>query len=128
MQIRLTSVMVEDQAKALAFYTDVLGFVLEADIPMGGYRWLTVTAPEGAHGVELLLEPLGFPPARAYQQALFEADIPATAFFTADIDAEYERLLARGVVFRGDPRQMGPVKVALFEDTCGNLINLVQRA
>lgn len=127
MQIRLTSVVVEDQAKALAFYTDVLGFVLEADVPMGEYRWLTVTAPEGAQGVELLLEPLGFPPARAYQQALFEADIPATAFFTADIDAEYQRLLARGVVFRGEPRQMGPVKVALFEDTCGNLINLVQR-
>jgi len=126
MQIKFVSITVEDQESALQFYTSVLGFEKMADIPMGEYRWLTVTSPDGIEGVELVLEPLGFPPARAYQKALFEAGIPATAFITKDIAAEVERLKARGVKFRGEPQDMGPIKVVVFEDTCGNLINLVQ--
>jgi len=126
MQIKFVSITVEDQESALRFYTSVLGFEKMADIPMGEYRWLTVTSPDGIEGVELVLEPLGFPPARDYQKALFEAGIPATAFITKDIAAEVERLKARGVKFRGEPQDMGPIKVVVFEDTCGNLINLVQ--
>ena len=93
---------------------------------MGPFRWLTVTSPEGAEGVELVLEPMAFPPAKTFQQALFAAGIPATAFITNDIAAEYKRLLALGVVFRGEPTSMGPITAVMFEDTCGNLINLVQ--
>jgi len=126
MQITLTSLMVENQEKALAFYTDIIGFEKKHDIPMGEFRWLTVTAPEGLTGVELVLEPMAFPPARTYQKALYEAGIPATAFITTDIAAEYARLKKLGVVFRGEPVNAGPVTVVLFEDTCGNLINLVQ--
>jgi len=126
MQIKFVSITVEDQESALRFYTSVLGFEKMADLPMGEYRWLTVTSPDGIEGVELVLEPLGFPPARDYQKALFEAGIPATAFITKDIAAEVERLKARGVKFRGEPQDMGPIKVVVFEDTCGNLINLVQ--
>ncbi len=113
MQIRLASVMVDDQEKALRFYTTVLGFVKNKDIPMGPFRWLTVSSPEGAEGVELVLEPMAF-------------GIPATAFLTNDIQAEHRRLKALGVNFRGEPKSMGPITAALFEDTCGNLINLVQ--
>lgn len=127
MQITLTSVMVQDQDKALAFYTEMLGFEKKHDIPMGGpHRWLTVTSPEGAHGVELLLEPMAFPPARDFQKALYDTGMPATAFMTADIAAEYARLKAKGVVFRGEPKDYGMVQAVLFEDGCGNLINLVQ--
>ena len=126
MEIRLASITVDDQERARRFYTEVLGFVVKHDIPMGEFRWLTVTSPEGAEGVELVLEPLGFPPSRAYQQALFEAGIPATAFITRDIQAEHRRLLARGVRFRGEPVAMGPITAVLFEDGCGNLVNLVQ--
>ena len=126
MQITLSSIMVEDQDRALRFYTEVVGFEKKHDIPMGQFRWLTVTSPKGAAGVELVLEPLGFPPARVYQKALFEAGIPATAFITRDVNAEFQRLNAHGVKFRGQPRKMGPITAVLFEDTCGNLINLVQ--
>ncbi len=128
MQIKFVSVLVEDQERALAFYTGVLGFEKMADIPMGAHRWLTVTSPQGLPGVELVLEPMAFAPARAYQQALYEAGIPATAFITRDIAAEVARLKARGVVFRGEPVSMGPISFVRFEDTCGNLINLVQPA
>jgi catechol 2,3-dioxygenase-like lactoylglutathione lyase family enzyme len=129
MQIRLASVMVENQDTALRFYTTVLGFVKSKDIPMGpSFRWLTVTSPEGAEGVELVLEPMGFPPAQTFQKALFSAGIPATAFLTNDIAPEYRRLKSLGVVFRGEPTSMGPITAVLFEDTCGNLINLVQPA
>ena len=128
MQITLTSVLVEDQDRALHFYTSVLGFEKKHDIPMGEFRWLTVTSPEGATGVELVLEPLGFAPARAWQKALFDAGIPATAFITTDIAAEFQALQARGVRFRGEPTRMGPITAVLFEDGCGNLINLVQPA
>ncbi len=126
MQIRLASVLVDDQEKALQFYTTQLGFVKDKDIPMGGFRWLTVNSPEGAEGVELVLEPMAFAPSAVYQRALFEAGIPATAFITQDIAGEYARLKAKGVQFRGEPTRMGPVTVVLLEDTCGNLINLVQ--
>ena len=126
MQIKFTSILVDDQSKALAFYTEVLGFRKLSDILMGEYRWLTVVSPDGVAGAEVVLEPMAFPPARTWQKALFEAGIPATAFITNDIDAEYRRLAARGVKFRGEPKQMGPIKAVVFEDSCGNLINLVQ--
>jgi catechol 2,3-dioxygenase-like lactoylglutathione lyase family enzyme len=126
MQIRLTSILVDDQDKALAFYVEKLGFMKDKDIPMGPFRWLTVTAPQGAEGVELVLEPMGFPPAATYQRALFDAGIPAAAFISRDIWGEHEMLKRRGVTFRGEPTAMGPITSVLFEDTCGNLINLVQ--
>ena len=128
MQITLSSILVEDQDRALRFYTDVLGFEKKHDIPLGQYRWLTLTSPEGATGVELVLEPMEFPPARVYQKALYDAGIPATAFISTDINAEVQRLKALGVRFRGEPTKMGAVTAVLFEDTCGNLINLVQPA
>lgn len=128
MQITLTSLLIDDQDKALAFYTDVVGFQKKHDIPMGPHRWLTVTSPEGAHGVELVLEPMAFPPARDFQRALYDAGIPATAFITSDIEAEVQRLKARGVNFRTEPTDYGMIKSAVFEDGCGNLINLVQPA
>jgi len=126
MQIKFVSVMVEDQEQALQFYTTALGFTKMADIPMGPYRWLTVQSPDGIEGAELVLEPLGFAPARVYQKALYDAGIPATAFTTKNIVEEVQRLKARGVKFRGEPVEMGPITVVMFEDTCGNLINLVQ--
>lgn len=126
MQIKFLSVNVDDQDKALDFYTKVLGFKKMADIPMGEYRWLTVVSPDGIEGVELVLEPMAFPPAKAYQKALFEAGIPALAFTTTDIEAEYERLSKLGVKFHGEPTSQGPITGATFEDGCGNLIHLVQ--
>jgi catechol 2,3-dioxygenase-like lactoylglutathione lyase family enzyme len=128
MQIKLSSVMVDDQDKALRYYTTILGFVKKHHIPMGPFRWLTVSSLEGAEGVELVLEPMGFPPPAMYQKALLDAGIPATAFITNDIAAEYRRLKELGVKFRGEPAKMGPITAVLFEDTCGNLINLVQPA
>lgn len=126
MQIKFASVLVDDQEKALQFYTHVLGFSKMADLPMGEFRWLTVTSPEGIEGVELVLEPVNFPPAVAYQKALFEAGIPLIALISKDIQSEYQRLSARGVVFRGQPQSDGMITSALFEDNCGNLVNLVQ--
>jgi catechol 2,3-dioxygenase-like lactoylglutathione lyase family enzyme len=126
MQIKFVSVMVPNQEAALQFYTSVLGFNKMADIPMGEYRWLTVTSPDGIDGVELVLEPLGFPPAQVFQKALFEAGIPATALISNDINGDFIRLKERGVVFRGEPQRVGIISTVIFEDTCGNLINLVQ--
>jgi len=126
MQLKFMSVMVKDQEKALKFYTGKLGFHKMADIPMGEYRWLTVVSPDGISGVELVLEPLGFAPAKTYQKALFDAGIPATAFITKDITREYQRLKGAGIKFRGEPERSGPITSVVFEDTCGNLINLVQ--
>ncbi len=128
MQLKFISMMVDDQSKALAFYTEVLGFEKMADLPVGDYRWLTVTSPDGMHGVELVLEPIAFEPARVYQRALFDAGVPASAFISTDVHADFARLRAAGVVFRGTPTAMGPITAVLFEDTCGNLINLVQPA
>lgn len=126
MQLKFISLMVANQDAALRFYTEVLGFQKMADIPMGEYRWLTVTSPDGLAGVELVLEPMAFPPSRDYQKALFDAGIPATALITKDIAGDFATLTSRGVKFRGEPRAMGPIQAVLFEDTCGNLINLVQ--
>jgi len=126
MQLKFISVLVSDQEAALRFYTDVLGFEKMADIQMDEGRWLTVTSPDGIEGVELVLEPLQFPPTRVYQKALFDAGIPATALITNDITADYNRLKSRGVIFRGEPQEMGIITAAVFEDTCGNLIHLVQ--
>ena len=127
MKIIVASVPVDDQAKALQFYTEVLGFVKKTDVSMGEYRWLTVVSPDAYDGVELLLEPMGFPPARAYQRQLHDAKIPWTMFGVDDLQAEYERLKAKGVSFSMPPTPAGPVKIAVFEDTCGNLIQMVQK-
>jgi catechol 2,3-dioxygenase-like lactoylglutathione lyase family enzyme len=127
MKITLTGITVDDQAKALEFYTEKLGFIKKEDIPMGEHRWLTVVSPEGVDGVELLLEPLGFPPAEDFQRALYEANIPCTQFESSDIGAEYERLKALGVTFRGEPKTFDNVSYVSFEDTCGNLVMLTQR-
>jgi len=126
MRINLNSVMVDDQDKALAFYTGKLGFVKKADIPVGDARWLTVVSPEGGDDVELALEPMGFPPAKVWQKALYDAGIPATSFASKDIKNEFARLKAAGVVFRGELHFHGPVTEAVFEDTCGNLIQIVE--
>jgi len=128
MQLKFMSVYVEDQERALQFYTSVLGFKKMADLPMGAFRWLTVVSPDGIEGVELVLEPVSFEPARAYQKALFAAGIPLVAFITRDIHAEVARLKSLGVHFKGEPSEAGPITTVLFEDTCGNLINLVQPA
>lgn len=126
MQIKLATVLVDDQDKALRFYTQVLGFEPCADVPMGAYRWLTVTSPDGMDGVELVLEPTAFPPAQVYQAALYDAGIPATSFISHDIHRDYARMKSLGVNFRGEPKDLGPVTTVVFEDTCGNLINLAQ--
>lgn len=124
MKIVLTSVMVDDQEKALRFYTDVLGFIKKIDMPMGKDRWLTVVSPEGPAGIQLLLEPNSFPPAQTFQKALFEAGIPAASFAAEDVQKEYERMKSLGVAFRKEPTKMGPATIAVLEDTCGNLIQI----
>lgn len=124
MRINVTSVFVDDQAKALAFYTDTLGFVKKTDQPAGEHRWLTVVSPEAPDGVELLLEPNVHPAARAYQEALVSDGIPATSFAVDDVQAEFDRLGAAGVTFVQPPTGMGPVTTAVFDDTCGNLIQI----
>ncbi len=127
LKIKLNSVMVDDQDKALKFYTEVLGFAKCRDIPVAGsFRWITVVAPEGHPDVELALEPNANPAGKTFQTALFEQNIPATAFEVDDVDAEHQRLKALGVVFTMQPTQMGPVKIAIFADTCGNLIQIYQ--
>jgi predicted enzyme related to lactoylglutathione lyase len=126
MRISLSSVMVDDQEKALKFYTEMLGFAKKTDMAIGEYRWLTITSPDGPDGVELVLEPMGFPPARDYQKALYDAGIPLTAFLSNDIQKEYKQLKKRGVIFRSEPQTLGAITSVLFEDTRGNLINLVQ--
>ena len=126
MKITVISVLVDDQAKALKFYTEVLGFLNKTDVPLGKDRWLTVISPEQPDGPELLLEPMGFAPAKTYQKALFDAGIPLTSFTVADIAATHAKLQKLGVVFRSPPTKMGPVTVATFEDACGNLIQIVQ--
>jgi catechol 2,3-dioxygenase-like lactoylglutathione lyase family enzyme len=127
MKIYITSVFVEDQAKALSFYTEVLGFVKKEDVPVGTARWLTVVSPESPDGPELLLEPAGHPAVRPYKEALVADGIPATSFEVDDVEAEAERLQGLGVKFTQEPLAMGPVTTAVFDDTCGNLIQLVAR-
>jgi catechol 2,3-dioxygenase-like lactoylglutathione lyase family enzyme len=124
MRINVTSVLVDDQDKALAFYTDVLGFVKKTDIPLGDAKWLTVVSPDAPDGVELLLEPDGHPAARPFKAALVEDGIPFTSFAVDDVAAEFERLAGLGVTFTQPPTPMGPVTTAVFDDTCGNLIQI----
>jgi len=125
-KIHVTSVPVDNQDKALKFYTGKLGFIKKTEVPMGEHKWLTVVSPSEQNGVELLLEPMGFEPARVYQKALKDAGIPYTSFMVADLIKEYERLIGAGVKFSMEPREMGPVKIAILDDTCGNNIQLVQ--
>jgi catechol 2,3-dioxygenase-like lactoylglutathione lyase family enzyme len=128
MRINVTSVLVDDQDKALAFYTDVLGFEKKTDIPAGGARWLTVVSPEQPDGVELLLEPDAHPAARPFKEALVADGIPYTSFAVDDVQAEFDRLSAKGVTFVQLPSAMGPVTTAVFDDTCGNLIQIASAA
>ena len=125
-KIYVTSVPVEDQEIALDFYTRVLGFIKKKDMPLGEHKWLTVVSPEERSGVELLLEPMAFEPAKLYQQSLKEAGIPWTSFAVDDIEKEYERLSNLGVQFSIAPREAGAVMIAVLDDTCGNYIQLMQ--
>jgi len=127
MRIVVTSVLVDDQQKALDFYTDVLGFVKKADISMGAARWLTVVSPQDPGGTELLLEPDSHPAATPFKEALVADGIPYTSFGVDDVAAEFQRLRGRGVVFTQEPVAMGPVTTAVFDDTCGNLIQIAQQ-
>ncbi len=124
MRIHLASILVDDQAKALAFYTEVLGFRPKADVDLGGPRWLTVVSPEAPDGTELVLEPDTHPAAGPFKRALVADGIPFTSFAVDDCAAEYARLVARGVTFAQPPVVMGPVTTAVFDDTCGNLIQI----
>jgi catechol 2,3-dioxygenase-like lactoylglutathione lyase family enzyme len=127
MKINLTSVLVDDQDKALRFYTDVLGFVKKTEIPLGEARWLTVVSPEDPDGPELLLEPDAHRAAKPFKEALVGDGIPFTSFAAADVQLEFERLRDLGVRFTQEPVAMGPVITAVFDDTCGNLIQIAQR-
>jgi catechol 2,3-dioxygenase-like lactoylglutathione lyase family enzyme len=127
MRIVVTSVFVDDQAKALEFYTGKLGFVKKNDVPVGEYRWLTVVSPDDEDGTELHLEPDAHPAARPFKEALVADGIPMTSFGVADLDAEYRRLRDLGVRFTQEPTEMGPVTTAVFDDTCGNLIQIAQQ-
>ncbi|MGY1815544.1 VOC family protein [Blastococcus sp. SYSU D00820] len=125
-RINITSVFVDDQAKALAFYTEKLGFQKKTDAPAGEYRWLTVVSPAAPDGVELLLEPDGHPAARPFKEALVADGIPFTQFAVDDVHAEVERLKGLGVTFTQEATDFGPVVTAVLDDTCGNLIQLAQ--
>ncbi|UCD44910.1 MAG: VOC family protein [Candidatus Bathyarchaeota archaeon] len=127
MKIKISSVFVDDQEKALRFYTDVLGFVKKTDVPAGKYRWLTVVSPEELDGTELLLEPSENPATKTFKKALFEQGIPLTQFAAEDVQLEYERLREMGVNFTMKPTKMGSVTIAIFDDTCGNLIQIAQQ-
>jgi catechol 2,3-dioxygenase-like lactoylglutathione lyase family enzyme len=124
MRINLTSVMVDDQDRALRFYTDTLGFQLKHDIPMGEARWITVVSPDNPDGTELVLEPDGHPAAKPFKDALVTDGIPFTAFEVDDVRTEFDRLSGLGVRFTQQPAEMGPVVTAVLDDTCGNLIQI----
>ena len=126
MKIKLMSLLVDDQDKALKFYTNTLGFVKKTEVPLGEHKWLTVVSKEEQDGVELVLEPMAFEPARVYQKALREAGIPLAAFLVDDVEKEFARLTLLGVEFSMKPTQMGPVKITVLSDTCGNNIQLYQ--
>lgn len=128
MRIKLTSLLVDDQDKALTFYTNVLGFEAKHDIPLGEYRWITVVSPDAPNDLELALEPNVNPAAKVFQQAMFAQKIPLAAFEVSDIQAEFERLKGKGVAFTMAPTNAGAVTIAVFSDTCGNLIQLYQPA
>ena len=126
MRIKLTSIYVDDQEKALRFYTEVLGFVKKADVSQGQFRWLTVASPEEPNGTELQLALNNNPPAKTYQQAIFEQGQPAAMFYTDDLQGDHERIKARGAEFTTPPTQAGWGSMAVLNDTCGNLIQLTQ--
>ena len=126
MKIKLSSIFVDDQDKALAFYTEKLGFVKKHDVPLGEFKWLTLVSPSEPEGTELVLEPNQNPAAKTFQKALFDQGIPLTAFLVEDVDREHERLKAAGVRSHTAPAVMGPTKVTVLDDTCGNLIQLYQ--
>ena len=126
MRIKLTSVLVNDQDRALHFYTDVLGFQKKTEIPLGEHRWLTVVSPDDPDGTEFLLEPDPHPAAKPFKEALVSDGIPFTSFAVDDVHAEFERLRGQGVQFTQEPAAMGPVTTAVFDDTCGNLIQIAQ--
>jgi len=128
MRIKISSVLVDDQDKALAFYTEILGFVKKTEIPLGDHRWLTVVAPDEQDGHELVLEPDAHPAAKQFKAALMDDGIPAVSFACDDVDAEYGRLAALGVRFTQEPMTMGPMSTAVFDDTCGNLVQIASRA
>ena len=127
MRIKLTSIMVDDQEHALRFYTDVLGFKKKSDFPVGVYRWITVTSPDGPDDLELALEPNANPAAKVFQSAMFTQGIPLAAFEVSDVAAEFARLNDAGVAFTERPTTAGPIRLAVFADTCGNLIQLYQK-
>lgn len=126
MKIKLTSVYVDDQEKALGFYTDVLGFVKKTDFSQGPYRWLTVASAEEPDGTELQLALNSNPAAKSYQQAMFQQNQPAAMFFTGDVQADYERMKARGAEFTMPPTDVTASKIAMLKDTCGNLIQITE--
>ncbi len=128
LRINVTSVYVDDQAKALRFYTEILGFQKKTDVPVGDASWLTVVSPAAPDGVELLLEPTGHPAAKVYKEALVEDGIPFTSFAVDDLAAEFDRLRGLGVRFTQEPVDYGTVKTAVFDDTCGNLIQIAQES
>lgn len=125
-KIHVTSILVDDQDKALKFYTEKLGFVKKTEVPLGEHKWLTVVSAGELNGVEVVLEPMAFKPAQVYQKALKDAGIPLTSFATDDLEKEFQRLKSAGVHFIMEPRTMGPVIMAILDDTCGNNIQLVQ--
>ncbi|MDM5157192.1 VOC family protein [Bacillus sp. DX1.1] len=127
MKIVVTSIFVQDQDKALEFYSEKLGFVKKEDVPVGKFRWITLVSPDDQGGTELLLEPNEHPAAKEYQKKIFAEGIPATMFGVTDIHKEYERLLEKGVKFTIEPTKMGEVTIAVFDDTCGNFIQIVQK-
>lgn len=127
MRINLASVLVDDQEKALRFYTEILGFLKKTDAPVGEYRWLTVVSPDAPDGTELLLEPDGHPAAKPFKQALVDDGIPYTSFAVDNVKAEYDRLRARGVRFTQEPLEMASVTTAVLDDTCGNLIQIASQ-
>ena len=127
MRINLTSILVDDQEKALRFYTDILGFAKKTEVPMGEFRWLTVVSPDDPNGVELVLEPDAHPAAKVFKEALVGDGIPYTSFAVEDVAAEFTRLQGLGVRFTQPPTEMGPVTTAVFDDTCGNLIQIAHQ-
>ena len=128
MRIHLSSVFVDDQDKALRFYTDILGFEKKTEVPLGEHRWLTVVSAEEPDGIELVLEPDAHPAVKPFKEALVADGIPYASFAVSDTDAEFDRLRTLGVRFTQEPVDMGPVMTAVFDDTCGNLIQIAQRA
>lgn len=127
MKIIATSLFVQDQDKALEFYTATLGFVIKHDVPMGKFRWIALVSPDGQDGTELILEPNDHPAAKEYQRKIYADGIPATMFGVEDIHQEYNRLLENGVKFTMKPTKMGEFTIAVFDDTCGNLLQLIQK-